>query len=121
MKLRIHGNSVRIRLKQSEMTRFDADGRVADRVELGLGAALEYVVETSNAIEALTLSFSGGTLRVTLPTRIARQWVETDEVGVEADIPTDSGHLRLLLEKDFKCLHRESSEDVSDYFPHPGA
>lgn len=121
MKLRIQGHSVRIRLKQSEMTLFGDEGRVEDRVDLGPSSALVYVIETRTGAEAVTLTFDGGRIVVTLPTVVAEAWVGTDQVGVEAEIPTSKGHLRLLLEKDFQCLHREPTGDVGDYFPHPEA
>lgn len=121
MKLRIQGNSVRIRLKQSEMAQFGAAGRVEDRVELGLSAALVYVVESTADVDAVALDFDGGRILVRLPTPVAETWTRSDRVAIEAEIPTVSGRLRLLLEKDFQCLHREPTGDVGDYFPHPEA
>jgi hypothetical protein len=42
-------------------------------------------------------------------------WVESDQVGIEAR--SDTG-VELLIEKDFKCLHR-SAEQEPDAYPHP--
>jgi hypothetical protein len=42
------------------------------------------------------------------------QWTESDEVGIEAS----TGTLKLLIEKDFRCLHREP-EPGEDSFPNP--
>jgi hypothetical protein len=42
-------------------------------------------------------------------------WVESDLVGIEARSNTG---VDLLIEKDFKCLHR-SVEQEPDAYPHP--
>jgi hypothetical protein len=51
---------------------------------------------------------------VTLPTAVATEWIESDQTGIEASI----GALRLLIEKDFQCLHREPASG-EDAFPNP--
>lgn len=43
------------------------------------------------------------------------EWVESDHVGIAARLQTG---VQLLLEKDFKCLHR-SVEQEPDAYPHP--
>ena len=43
------------------------------------------------------------------------QWVESDQVGIEAQSQFGVG---LLIEKDFQCLHR-SAEQEPDAFPRP--
>jgi hypothetical protein len=42
------------------------------------------------------------------------QWMESDQTGIEAS----TGTLRLLIEKDFECLHREP-QPGEDAFPNP--
>ena len=136
MKLRIHGNSIRIRLKQSEMAGLGQDGRAEDRIELGLDIALAYEIRICDPVDQVAVdqvpvdqvpvdqvavSFEGHKIEVSVPRNLAEPWLKTEQVGIEAEVPTSSGTLKVLLEKDFKCLHRESKEDGSDYFPHPDA
>jgi len=45
---------------------------------------------------------------------VAKNWLETDQTGIEAA----TSSLRILIEKDFQCLHRASAEDA-DGFPNP--
>ncbi len=120
MKLRIQGSSIRLRLKQPEVTTLAETGRVEDRIEIGPGAALTYALETSD-VSALSVRLDGSDITVLLPRDQAAEWTDTDNVGLEAELATDSGTLQVLVEKDFQCLHRRPKEDESDNFPHPEA
>jgi Family of unknown function (DUF7009) len=113
MKLRLHAGSLRLRLSQSEVTRLHDTGVVEDAVVFAPGKELVYALETG-ALNETTATFDDAQIRVTLPTRLAMQWIETDQVGIEAS----TGDLKLLIEKDFECLHREP-EAGEDSFPNP--
>ena len=54
MKLRIRGNTVRIRISQSDMTQIVDHGVVVDSIDFALGERLEYRVEAvpSGAVRA---------------------------------------------------------------------
>jgi len=65
---------------------------------------------------AVKASFSEGRLLVSIPEEMARHWMETDQVGIEAEQPYPGGEsLHLLIEKDFPCKDRPE-EDKSDTF-----
>ena len=113
MKLRLHDNSLRLRLSQSEVARLHDTGKVEDVVVFGPGNELVYAIETGALPEA-TVTFESSNIRVSLPTRAAMQWIESDQSGIEAS----TGTLRLLIEKDFQCLHRTSAAG-EDAFPNP--
>ena len=113
MKLRLHAGSVRLRLSQSEVTRLGETGKVEDKVVFAPGAELRYSIQSGSAPE-VTAQFDNSTIRVLVPGRVAKQWIESDETGIEAS----SGALKLLIEKDFQCLHR-SPESGEDPFPNP--
>ena len=113
MKLRLHAGSLRLRLSQSEVTRLHDTGEVHDAVVFTPGKELSYTLETG-ASDDTTASFDDGKITVCLPTRLAMQWIETDQIGIEAS----TGDLKLLIEKDFECLHREP-EAGEDSFPNP--
>ena len=118
MKLRFHSNSLRLRLSQSDIARLAETGRVEETVAFGPGQMLAYSVETCSiepgAAEQVSASFENGRIRVMLPGAHARRWIESDETGIE----NSSGGLRVLVEKDFQCIHPESEED-RDGFPNP--
>jgi hypothetical protein len=115
MKLRVQGNSIRLRLSRREVALFGEAGRVEDRVEFGLGAALVYALERSDDA-APRAELHDSVLRVLLPQAVAREWATSDQVGVEGA----HGGLTIVVEKDFKCLHKPGGlvED-EDGFPNP--
>lgn len=117
MKLRIQGDSVRLRLSRSEVEVFAAVGRVADAVHFGSRHTLTYVLKI-DLCDAMHADFGDGTLTVFVPQTWAQTWASSDRVGFEESQAMDEGRtLRLLVEKDFDCLHKRPDED--DLFAHP--
>jgi hypothetical protein len=115
MKLRIQGNSLRLRLTQKEVALVRNHGLVESHIEFTPGHSLAYLIEGSPNAEAMSATFDGHAIRVTIPMHEMTDWAESDQVGIEAR--SQSG-VQLLLEKDFKCLHR-SVEQEPDAYPHP--
>ena len=115
MKLRIQGNSLRLRLNQREVAQLSDAGRVESSIEFAPGCSLSYLLESSPVAESTSTTFDGRAIRVTIPIRQMTQWVESDRVGIET--PVQSG-VELLIEKDFQCLHR-SADQEPDAFPRP--
>jgi hypothetical protein len=120
MKLRIRGNTLRLRLTRSEVDEFAATGRFADRVGFGGGRSLVYAIERTGA-DAVSAAFDGGEIRVLVPAQLADTWTKTDQVGFDAAHGIDDGdELKILVEKDFACLTTpRNDEDAADSFPHP--
>jgi len=118
MKLRIKGNSIRLRLTQSEVKQFGSEGNLKEKTHFG-HSILSYSLEQkpSGNVEAL---YNGSQLRVYIPTAIADDWVNSNQVSLENNIQIKSDRtLRILVEKDFKCLDERLHEDESDNFPNP--
>jgi len=113
MKLRLHAGSLRLRLSQSEVAQLEESGRVEDSVEFAPGSHLRYALE-SGASPSVTATFDHANIRVMLPEPVAKQWIESDQTGIEVL----TGTLKLLIEKDFQCLHRKP-EPGEDSFPNP--
>jgi hypothetical protein len=113
MKLRLNAGSLRLRLSQSEVARLEETGKVEESLEFSPGSELIYAIEI-RAAAAVTASFVNANIRVVLPTQIAKEWIDSDQTGIEAS----TGALRVLIEKDFQCLHREA-EAGEDTFPNP--
>jgi len=123
MKLRIRGNSLRLRLTQGEVAAIAADGLVAEHTAFAPGgAALGYRLRTDEAASRVKASFGNGEIEVVLPAATAERWAASDQVSIEVEQPIgDGGKLTILVEKDFACLTERPGEDDSDAFPHPGA
>lgn len=119
MKLRISGNSLRLRLNQAEVSQFSKTGFVEDCVEFPHGASLAYALESLSDLTSLRASFQGGWLRIQVPGADATEWFTTDRVGISGEQPLGDGkRLSILIEKDFQCLHGSEGPDP-DAFPNP--
>ena len=115
MKLRIQGNSVRLRLTRNEVAKLRDRGSVASLVEFSPGQQLIYRLEGSFHATSVTAAFDGQAIRVTVPTRVMTEWAESDQVSIEA--PPQAGP-HVLIEKDFQCLHGGGEQD-RDAYSHP--
>jgi hypothetical protein len=119
MKLRIQGNSLRLRLSQSEVAQFSKTGFVEDSVQFAPGTSFSYALESMSKLSAPQALFSDGWLRVQIPGADATNWACSDRVSISGDQPLESGKsLAILVEKDFQCLHGGDERDP-DAFPNP--
>ena len=117
MKLRIQGDSVRLRLTQAEVASLAGTDRVEDVVHVGRGCALTYALQTAET-DALRADFEDGTLTVLIPRAWAAPWATSEQTGFEGlQDAGDGRRLTLLVEKDFACLHE--GPDERDAFAHP--
>ncbi|RMG24948.1 MAG: hypothetical protein D6730_11730 [Bacteroidetes bacterium] len=120
MKLRIQGNSLRLRLTQKEVQRLQTEGLVEEHLHFGPGQKMSYRLLSQEGLSQVQASFDGACLQVALPQDLARQWTETAQVGISHEQPLEeAGTLSILIEKDFRCLHKRPGEDESDHYPHP--
>ena len=122
MKLRIHGNSIRFRITQSEMAALVDGVRLEDSVQFGPAQTeiLCYAVEISPQCLEVRALYSQGVIQVVLPVNLARALAGTDQVGIEHVQSIAQGvALKIVLEKDFQCFHPRTGENESDNFPNP--
>lgn len=119
MKLRIRGNSVRLRVSRGELSQMAEAGSTEDRARFGPGAELVYRLSVAPA-GAVRAELAGSAISVTVPRAEFERWLEPEQVSVEAEQTTgDGASLRILIEKDFACLAPRAGEDESDLFPNP--
>lgn len=123
MKLRILGNTLRMRLSQSEIAILDDVGTIKQQTDFGLGSdLLSYSIEMDESIEEPKASFEKNHIKIGLPRNLGNEWIQSDKTGIENREYTIQGEgLKLLIEKDFQCLHQRRNEDESDSFPNPKA
>jgi hypothetical protein len=115
LKLRIQGNSLRLRLTRKEVAQLQDGGRVESSIEFAPGRTLAYALEGSPQATSVTASFDGGAIVVTVPAPLMLEWVEGDRVSIEGP---SSAAVHLLIEKDFQCLHQPGRHDP-DAYPNP--
>ncbi|MFN8318141.1 MAG: hypothetical protein U0V54_01845 [Saprospiraceae bacterium] len=120
MKLRIKGNSIRLRLTQTEVKTFSAEGYVAETCAVG-PMQLTYALKSEDMEAPLSACFDSNLLVVSMSSKLAGPWFESPEVGYRHLAHTNVGEeLFLLVEKDFVCLD-ETFEDQSDNYPNPNS
>jgi hypothetical protein len=124
MKLRIKGNSLRIRVGRRELADFLHSGRIQDTIHFASApeAKLTYALEVSTADTTEThVRYLNQEVTVVLTPSQVLQWSKNDEVGVYTQVSLGTGALLdILVEKDFACLDR-SDEDNLDTFANPNA
>lgn len=128
MKLRIKGNSLRLRLTRSEVARIGAGECVCETIEFGTGSdeSLTYSLATRADADRISVGFQRNRITVTLPADQAREWTATELVSLRGEQPlardavsAASRRLAVLIEKDFSCVGGDPSEDQSDAYPNP--
>lgn len=122
MKLRIKGNSLRLRLGPSEVERLLDTGRIEETIRFAPEetATLTYALELEDSRDALSLRYSPREVVVRLSRKLASEWSHSDQVAIAGKIDVGQGDLELLIEKDFACLDRDDRER-EDTFPNPKA
>lgn len=121
MKLRIKGDSIRLRLSQTEVQNFGTEGYCEDQTNFP-GKVLSYRLQKADTA-SLSATFNGNKVLVEVPQSVATKWVEDpSQVGFDYEQELGDGAvLRILVEKDFACLAERPHEDESDNFPNPMA
>jgi hypothetical protein len=122
MKLRIQGNSIRLRITQSEMASLAAGAKLEDSAQFGPAPSesLTYALEISSQCSYVRASYSKGVIQVTLPANLAEAWIRTNQVGIEHTQPIGNAvFLKIAVEKDFRCFHAGPGQNEGDSFPNP--
>ena len=120
MKLRIKGNSLRLRVSRSELARFLDGERIEETIQFTRApeASLTYALESAVQVAPVRVQYESQRIRVILSEDQGGIWGAESEVGVYSTLDIgEAGSLAVIVEKDFACL--DSSEDNSDAFANP--
>ena len=119
MKLRLKGDTIRLRLTQSEVATLANGDTVIETTSLP--QPFSYVLETSGERKGdgkgdrIAAAFADGRMTVTIPAAVATHWAGTEQVSLRGR----EGAVEILVEKDFACLVPREGEDDPDAFPNP--
>ncbi|MEO6685410.1 MAG: hypothetical protein ABIN24_05570 [Dyadobacter sp.] len=118
MKIRIQGNSIRIRLSKPEVDALSNTGYIEEKTSFG-NNAFGYCLQKKTGITELTAAYGNDKIMMYVPESLLLNWAENNITGFDAKMPVGENEtLYLLLEKDFKCLDNVT-EDQSDNFENP--
>lgn len=121
MKLRIKGNSLRLRVSRSELDRLVAGESLEDTIRFSPEpqAKLTYALEVAAGASSATVRYSQHRIAVVVGHEELRIWNQASQVGVYAGVEVCADELlELSIEKDFACLDR-SDEENEDTFANP--
>jgi hypothetical protein len=121
VKLRIQGDSLRLRISRSELARFVETGHVEETIHFGResGAELTYALSRDELRKSVEVEYSPDRVTVLLPGAEAYAWSATEQIGIAGEVDLGPhGTLSVLVEKDFACLDRGAAENA-DTFPNP--
>ena len=122
MKLRLHRNSIRFRLSQSEVAELNEHGLLSESISFGIEQEnqISYVLEQTQR-ENIYSTFQNNRLKVYIPQASVNSWAgNPEQVGIYAELLLAEGNLlKVIIEKDFKCLVDRPGEEEGDLYPNP--
>ena len=118
MKIRIKGNSLRLRLSKPEVEKLAVAKYIEERTSFGNNTFI-YALQSNDGDDKLSAEFDGSKITVFIPGIFIKDWAVNNVTGFnnkqQANDPTS---LYILVEKDFKCVD-ETTEDQSDNYENP--
>ena len=121
MKLRLKGNSIRLRVTRSELARLQAGEHLQETIRFSAGpnATFTYALEVGSHSQPVTVVFVDQQIAVSVSQDQLTSWSGEHQVGIYASLPVDETTvLEVSIEKDFACLDL-SDEDNADTFANP--
>ena len=118
MKIRMKGNSIRLRLSKTDLHTLEKNLPVTDAVDFG-ETKLAYSLVPSSQHDDMQATFLNNTITINIPEVFSQAWNQNEIISIEARQKLSEGNsLYILVEKDFQCLDK-TSEDQSDFFTNP--
>lgn len=118
MKIRIKGNSIRVRLTKTEVSKISTVGYLEERTDFGMNSLI-YALAVNDKIDELSASFEANKITIYVPATFIKDWPTNDVITLDTNMHlSNNGSLYLKLEKDFVCLDH-TTEDQSDNYENP--
>lgn len=114
MKLRCTNNSIRLRVRKSEVESLKKGHKLIEKVAFG-HSDFTFSLGPTNTPNTLAV-FESGNIAIHIPQQEMKAWLESEQVGIEVEKNWSDGEkLNILIEKDFPCVTR-TSEDKTETF-----
>lgn len=116
MKLRCSTNSIRIRLRKSEVSSLIEEKFIEEFIGFQPNQKFCFSIGLSELAENISANLECQKIQLIIPSLVAKNWAETEQVGMETTQQIGDGQqLSILVEKDYPCVTR-ADEDKSDFF-----
>ncbi len=121
MKLRLLDDSIRLRLSRDEVIVVAGQGVVEGQTRFPDGSVFTFALEALDNASNPSASYTNNRLVVKLPAPKIAGWAKDDTaVSLHGELALPlGGHLKLLVEKDFRCVAPRDDEDQSNLFQNP--
>jgi hypothetical protein len=116
MKLRLRGNSIRLRLNRRDVDELASGNALEERVFFPGSARLSYALEP-RIDDGAGACFDGGAIRIAVPSVVVSEWARSEEIGLYYDFAAGEQQLKVAIEKDLECLHGPEEEQDPEAFP----
>ena len=114
MKLRLHSDSIRLRISQAEAMQLGSGETLRSATRFASGS-LEIVLAAGGGAQ-IEARFENGRITVDVPAAQAREWSGNEVEGLYST----SGPCQVAIEKDYACLHKTGDANLGT-FPNPAA
>lgn len=126
MKIRMKGNSLRLRVGRSELARFLEYGCIDETIQFAAApeARFTWALEVALQPDRTTrVRYRACEVAVVLTPEQVRLWQKEDQVGIYTRVDLGGENtLEVIVEKDFACLDGSDSENVDTFAnPHVGS
>lgn len=119
MKIRIKGNSVRLRLSKTEVAKLAKDGVVTEQTDFP-ESIFTYSLVLADSVDKINASYANNHIRLELSKQLGLEWPNNTIVGFDAQLQMANGKsISLLIEKDFQCIDNTMNEDQTDNYENP--
>ena len=114
MKLRFDKNSIRLRVKKSDLEILKERHLLEETIHFPNGE-LSFILSVSEENKEITATLQHSTITVMLPSGIAIPWMQNDEVGIYHTSSFNDNILYIIVEKDFPCKDRSTDENQDTF------
>lgn len=117
MKLRCTTNSLRLRVRKSDLDTLQKEGSIAEHLVFAPQTSFRFSLHITQGFTEVKAIFEDQEIRVHLPEQQAQAWINSNQVGIQTTQVINEAQeaLSILIEKDFPCDDRPN-EDKKDTF-----
>ncbi|MEO1450472.1 MAG: hypothetical protein AAFV07_13155 [Bacteroidota bacterium] len=117
MKVRCVANSLRLRVRKSDLQALQTDGSISVGLEFPGQAGLTFLLKMG-ASKQISLEHAPGEVIIALPRQVAQDWINSNEVGIQHEwsLKEEGKVFKLLIEKDFPCRHVDGDTYADTFF-----